>query len=72
MGVWPRRAVGVVGGGCALARRHDDMVRQYLDAGVAIGIERDMGADASPPRGWYLAAAGRALVAEPDLMIDWL
>ena len=56
----------------ALARRHDDLVRRYLDAGVEIGIERDMGADASPPRGWYLAAAGRAMVAEPGLMVGWL
>lgn len=55
----------------ALARRHDELVREYLEAGVPIGIERDMG-DASPPRGWYLAAAGRAMLAEPDLMVGWL
>ena len=56
----------------ALTRRHDELARQYLAAGVPIGIARDMGADSSPPRGWYLAAAGRALMAEPGLTVGWL
>ena len=55
----------------ALARRHSDLVRQYLDAGVPIGIVRDVG-DAIPPRGWYLAAAGQALAVEPNLSVEWL
>ena len=55
----------------ALARRHDELVREYLEAGVPIGIQRDAGA-AGAPRGWYLAAAGRAMLAEPDLMVGWL
>lgn len=56
----------------ALVRQHDELVEAYLAAGVPIGIARSMETDATPPRGWYLAAAGRALAEEPDTMVAWL
>ena len=56
----------------ALARRHDELVREYANAEAVIVIDRDMPTPANPPRGWYLAAAGRAMLIEPDLMVEWL
>ena len=56
----------------ALARRHDELVREYANAEAVIVIDRDMPTTANPPRGWYLAAAGRAMLMAPDLMVEWL
>ena len=56
----------------ALVSRHDELVAQCLDATEVIGITRDVDVDTIPPRGWYLAAAGRAMGADPDLMIEWV
>lgn len=55
----------------ALADRHTALVRQMVDAGVSVAIVRDQDADEAPPRGWYLAAAGRALLAG-EVEVDWL
>lgn len=55
----------------ALVRRHDALVDRMLDAGVPVAISRTLPPDASPPRGWYLAAAGRAMIEDPDLEVEW-
>ena len=55
----------------ALVDRHEALVAEMLDADVPVAVTRNRPADAIPPRGWYLAAAGRAMLAEPDLMVDW-
>ena len=36
-----------------------------------VGIVRDKDVATPRPRGWYVAAAARALPIEPDLMLDW-
>lgn len=55
----------------ALVAEHDQLVRRYLDTEEIIGIVRDKTAETPRPRGWYVAAAARALHEDPDLMIDW-
>lgn len=55
----------------ALAARHDALTTQMLEADVPVAVDRGMPADAIPPRAWYLAAAGRAMLADPDLMVEW-
>lgn len=50
---------------------HTALVAEMLDADAVVSITRDAGEDALPPRGWYLAAAGRAMLTEPDLMVGW-
>ena len=55
----------------ALARRHDDLVSEMLTAEVPVVIRREQSAGDVPPRGWFLAAAGRALLEDPDVSIDW-
>ena len=42
-----------------------------VDSKEVVGIVRDKAADMPRPRGWYVAAAARALLVEPDLMVDW-
>lgn len=56
----------------ALKARHDDLVTRYLDADEVIGIVRDKAADTPMPRGWYVAAAARAMQSDPDLMVEWV
>ena len=53
----------------ALKREHDCLVREMLDADVAV-VPRTP-ADDGRPRGWHLAAAGRAIAVDPDLMVEW-
>lgn len=54
-----------------LLAQHLDLTAAMLDADTPVAIIRDMPADQVPPRGWYLAAAGRAIATDPDLMVDW-
>ena len=55
-----------------LARRHDALVDQMLAADVPIAIRREQSTGDLPPRGWFLAAAGRALLADPEVSIEWV
>lgn len=55
----------------ALARRHDALVSDILAAEVPVEVRREQSAGDVPPRGWFLAAAGRALLEDPDVSIDW-
>ena len=62
----------------ALKARHDDLVAEMLDADAMVIVPRRHDApparqnpDGVMPRGWYLAAAGRAIAEEPDLMVEW-
>ena len=59
----------------ALKARHDDLVAEMLDADAMVIVPRRHDAPQNPggttPRGWYLAAAGRAIAEEPDLMVEW-
>ena len=54
----------------ALKARHDDLVAEMLDADAMVIVPRRH-PDGAMPRGWYLAAAGRAIAEEPDLMVEW-
>ena len=54
-----------------LLARHNALVEDYLATDATIHIPRAMDSDAVPPRGWFLAAAGRAMADEPDLMVEW-
>lgn len=56
----------------SLVARHEALVAQYRDSEDVVGVVRDRSATEIPPRGWYLAAAGRAMVTDPDLMVDWV
>ena len=53
-----------------LIGEHTGVVQEMLDADVPVHIARD-GAG-SRPRGWYVAAAARAIAVEPDLIVEWL
>lgn len=55
-----------------LRARHDNLVSAYLDTDEVIGIVRDKAADTPMPRGWYVAAAARAMQSDPDLMVEWV
>ena len=52
----------------ALKARHDDLVAEMLDADAVIVPRRHP--DGAMPRGWYLAAAGRA-IAEEHVKVEW-
>ena len=54
-----------------LVERQQQLVDQMLSDGSPVAIARDTPPDAAPPRGWHLAAAGRAMLAQPDLMVEW-
>lgn len=57
----------------ALIDEHTALAERMVDSEGVVGIVRDKGAADMPhPRGWYVAAAARALLAEPDLMVDWV
>lgn len=57
----------------ALIDEHTALVERMLDSEEVVGIVRDKEtADVPRPRGWYVAAAARALLVEPDLMVDWV
>ena len=56
----------------ALAAEHGRLADQMAGDGRPIGITRDKAAPSARPRGWYVAAAARALVIEPDLEVEWL
>ena len=55
----------------ALIDEHARLVEQMLADERVISIARDKRVEAARPRGWYVAAAARAIVEEPDLMVDW-
>ena len=54
-----------------LVERHEQLVDQMLTDGSPVAIARDTPPDATTPRGWHLAAAGRAMLAQPDLTVEW-
>ncbi len=56
----------------ALAAEHGKLAEQMARSAEPIGITRDKAEPAERPRGWYVAAAARALVLEPDLEVEWL
>lgn len=53
----------------SLVGEHTALVQQMLDADGVVAIPAKGGG--GRPRGWYVAAAARALALEPDLMIEW-
>ena len=53
-----------------LRRLHDQLVSAMVDADAVVVIPNQPG-EGDMPRGWYLAAAGRAIAMEPDLMVEW-
>ena len=55
----------------ALIDEHTALVERMVDSEEVVGIVRGKAADMPRPRGWYVAAAARALLVEPDLMVDW-
>lgn len=55
----------------ALIDEHTDVVNELLNSERIIRIDRDKTADTPRPRGWYIAAAARAIAEQPDLMVDW-
>ena len=55
----------------ALIDEHTALVERMVDSEEVVGIVRDKDVDTPRPRGWYVAAAARALPIEPDLMLDW-
>ena len=55
----------------ALIDDHTELVQQMLNSGLVIRIDRDKTAATPRPRGWYIAAAARAIAEQPDLMVDW-
>lgn len=52
-----------------LAAEHTRLVEAMLDAEVPIQVPRRV--EGPRPRGWFLAAAGQAMLADPDLEVDW-
>ena len=55
-----------------LVRRHQSLVAEMVAAEVPVGVLREGDPDA-PPRGWFLAAAGRAMVeAEDGIDVEWM
>ena len=53
----------------ALKAEHDRLTRDMLEAGSVVVLPRHP--DGDRPRSWYLAAAGRAMSYEPDLMVEY-
>lgn len=56
----------------ALVADHGALADRMAASGQVVGIVRDKRAAADRPRGWYVAAAARAMEREPGLMVDWL
>ena len=54
-----------------LIDEHTELVQQMLNSERIIRIARDKTANTLRPRGWYIAAAARAIAEQPDLMVDW-
>ena len=48
-----------------------DLVNELLNSWQTNYIARDKTAEAPRPRGWYIAAAARAIAEQPGLMVDW-
>lgn len=55
----------------ALDVEHRELATRMASDGRPVAIHRDK-AQGVRPRGWYVAAAARALAVEPDLEVDWL
>ena len=55
----------------ALIDEHTDLVNELLNCWQTIFIFRDKTVNTPRPRGWYIAAAARAIAERPDLMVDW-
>lgn len=54
-----------------LGKGHAALAHRMATDGRPIVITRDKTADTARPRGWYVAAAARALVEQPELMVEW-
>jgi DNA-binding XRE family transcriptional regulator len=55
----------------ALVLEHRALALRLADDGRPIAIRRDKTAAADKPRGWYIAAAARAMEVKPDLQVEW-
>lgn len=64
MGIGARVDLGL------LVQRHDVQVRRYVARGT-VSIEREKGS-APMPRGWYVAALGRAMAESPAVRAEWV
>ena len=65
----PARIAGEMG---ALVDEHTALAVLMVADGRPVGIVRDKTAPRPRPRGWYVAAAARAMADEPDLEVDWV
>ena len=54
-----------------LVVEHGELAARMVDDGRPVAITRDKAAPSPRPRGWYVAAAARALAVEPGLMVEW-
>ena len=54
-----------------LVVEHGELAASMVDDGRPVAITRDKAAPSPRPRGWYVAAAARALAVEPGLMVEW-
>lgn len=61
-------SASAAGGVNEILAEHTELVDDMLKRG-RVSIPRDPEND--PPRGWYVAAAARALQAKPDLEVEW-
>ena len=55
----------------ALIDDHTELVQQMLNSERIIRIDRDKTVNTPRPRGWYVAAAARAIADQQDMMVDW-
>ncbi len=54
-----------------LVVEHGELAASMVNDGRPVAITRDKAAPSPRPRGWYVAAAARALAVEPGLMVEW-
>ena len=54
-----------------LVAEHGNLAARMTADGRPVGIVRDKATPSPRPRGWYVAAAARALAVEPGLMVEW-
>lgn len=55
-----------------LGVEHEALARSMATDGRPVVIVRDKAVQTVRPRGWYVAAAARALTVEPDLQVGWV
>lgn len=55
----------------ALGAEHSALTRRMVTDGRPVAILRDKTAQTVRPRGWYVAAAARALAMDPSFEVVW-